>query len=140
MPDVTKLYPRLYIGSAPRSSLGFDVVVLTAREYQPPALMFPGSVVVRIPLDDSEVPLTRRELAFVEEESRFVADLWRSGNDVLVTCWMGRNRSALVSALVLSDISGIPLAEAARHLRESRRDALGVPALQNEYFWSLLQH
>jgi hypothetical protein len=56
----------------------------------------------------------------------------------LITCWMGRNRSALISALVLHYITGVDTGKCAAFVRGTRVDATGVPALQNEYFWSLL--
>ena len=137
----TQLYDRFFIGSAPASDHGFDVVVLCAKEYQPPTENFRGKHVIRVPFDDSsQKPLTRYEAAAIGKVTDKIAALWREGKSILVTCVMGRNRSALVSTLALSKITGAPTSQVATHVRRTRRDALGVAALQNSYFWELLQH
>lgn len=134
--SVTKLADRLYIGSAPMGRVPFDVVVLCAAEYQPKSL--PGSIILRIPLRDETKPLPDRKLAEIQQTANEVAYFWKKGNSVLVSCVMGRNRSALISALSLSVIFGGPLSRWAHYVRKTRRDALGVHALQNAYYWDLL--
>lgn len=134
----TKLINRFYIGSAPGSCLGFDVVVLCAREYQPNAKMFDPALVIRIPLADTHRPFSEEGLRSLDDLATVLSRLWGEGRSVLVTCIMGRNRSALVSALTLSKITGQPTYKTAEFLKRTRKDVIGVPALQNEYFSSLL--
>ena len=136
----TKLIDRLYIGSAPENHLGFDLIVLCAKEYQPKVRVFHPAKVLRLPLEDSEDPMSARMLALIDAYALLISDHWHEGESVLITCQMGRNRSALISALVLSLITDVSLPKCAQYVRATRKDATGVPALQNEYFWSLLVH
>lgn len=96
----------LWVGSAPTTRAHraaiikhFDVLVLCAEEYQPSARAFPGVEVVRCGIDDAD--LTRREKNRVFWGAIEVLGARQNGQRVLVTCWQGRNRSALVAAAAL---------------------------------------
>lgn len=110
---------RLAQGSAPPDGarLPFNTVVLAADEYQ--HANFPGSDVIRVPLDDSGPPPTPEERRAIRETAREVARRVRAGQRVLVTCWQGRNRSGVISGLALSEL-GIPGPRAAKLIRRLR--------------------
>lgn len=102
--DATRIVSHVYQGSMPPLGhevrrCGFDALVLAAREYQPPAVEFPGVVVVHAPIDDAV--LTRDEWRTAKHAAVRVERLVRSGARVLITCAMGRNRSGLITALAL---------------------------------------
>lgn len=100
--DASQIAPRLWQGSRPPEGrhlhdAGIDVLVLCALEHQPPARGYPGVEIIRAPMDDSStVP---KQIA--ESAARLAAIRYQQGRVVLVACNMGRNRSGLVSALVL---------------------------------------
>jgi protein-tyrosine phosphatase len=136
--DVTKLIDRFYIGSEPvYHTDDFDVVVLCAEEIQPPASMFQG-LVLRIPLEDTQKPFPPEAISAIRKISHDLAFFWKKGANILVTCQMGRNRSALVCAAALSRILQVPTDQTAPFVRKTRRDTMGYRALSNRYFWDLL--
>lgn len=92
--------------------------------------------VIHCPLPDG--PLTRSEEQAAFEAARLVVKALKRGDHVLVTCAMGRNRSALIAALALHKLTGKPGAWCARFVRERRRDREGTPALDNRHFVRLL--
>lgn len=99
--DASNITRRLWIGGQPpfeRDIPGFDTLVLCAREIQPERLAFHGEV-IRCPIDDH--PPTTYEVRQALAASRNVAASLSKGRRVLVTCYAGLNRSALVSALAL---------------------------------------
>jgi hypothetical protein len=141
MADVTHLAGDLWIGSAPRSMRGrerFDVIFLCAEEWQPPAENFPGAVVRRCGFDDSG-DLTDEEIDVALNAAAQAAEDLVAGRTVLLTCAMGRNRSALVSALALHMVTGESAMRTGRLVREKRVDPTGVHALARETFWDVLR-
>src|SRR5208337_3548974 len=89
---------------------------------------WPGVRVIYAPNDDalSQIP-PREVLHKAVQAAHVVAEDLGSGRNVLVTCWQGRNRSGLVSALSLhlyADISG---EDAADVVRSKRRRSLSNP-------------
>ena len=105
--DVTHLTESLWIGSKPKTGRvvadsGFDLLVLCAEEYQPPARAFPGVEVIHAPFDDNDQygPLPN-EKKIAKHAASQVASSLRDGRNVLVTCYAGRNRSGLVCGLAL---------------------------------------
>jgi protein-tyrosine phosphatase len=114
-----------------------DVIVFTAEEYQPDATAFPGVRVRHCPFDDTRVP-SDRDIGTAWSCAEAVARDMRRGRRVLVTCRMGRNRSALVAALALHLVTGESGAEVFRLVRSRRTDDVGVPALSNPTFQRLL--
>ena len=114
-------------------SSGFDVLVLCAKEAQPPASAYPGVDVVHAPFDDRGQPPTLHELTTAACAARVAASERSAGRSVLVTCWMGQNRSGLVSALALRFLTGLS-GEDCRRIVQAR-----VPgALANPYFVEVL--
>lgn len=135
--DVTQIVPGLWMGSKPEtghavSKAGFGLLVLCADQYQPPASHFPGVKVIHAPLDDSDIRLRPHDEATARAAAKRVADAMRTGSEVLVTCWAGRNRSGLVACLALLDHAHDPI-WGVRHIRERR-----AGALTNESFVDLL--
>ena len=103
--DAHRIAPKLYQGAMPPEGdvlarRGFDMVVLTAAEHQPPASRFRGVEVVHAGYHDAIRP-SPIDLAKAKVAASRVATALGSGKRVLVTCYMGLNRSGLVSALAL---------------------------------------
>jgi hypothetical protein len=122
--DASKVARNLYVGSAPQpGTKGFDVIVLCADEYQPSAGHY----------------LSSRELAVPVQAARRVARHLQAGRTVLVTCRMGRNRSAFVAALALHLASGRSGRRCVEQVRKHRVDPMGVRALANRGFRRALE-
>lgn len=128
--------PHLWMGSAPPKGLavkqgGFDVLVLCAMEYQPLAHEFPGvRRVIHCPLDDDPViGLTEREQTSARAAASQAAEAIEHDQRVLVTCFLGRNRSGVVAALTLMQLRpDMTAEEAIFHVRAARSSyALGNP-------------
>lgn len=121
--DVTELAKNLWIGSAPNEGpglarAGFKVLVLTAKEVQPPSFWFPRLHVIREPLDDHRP--REEEILAAHRCARQVSEHVLAGDKTLVTCFAGRNRSGWVSALTLVELGLEPRAAVARV--QSRRN------------------
>ena len=132
--DASRICGTLYQGSAPPTGprlaqSGFDVLVLAAREVQPPAWQFPGVEVLRIPMDDVPLRLTRSQVADVKSMASMIASRLRKGQKVLVTCRAGLNRSGLlVGATLVRELQMRPT-DAVRLVRDRRSFlALNNPA------------
>lgn len=125
----SRVAPRLYFGADPPTGtalrrLGFNFLVLTAAERQPPASYYPGVTVLHAPLDDTlTVPVKPAHAAAAAVERA-----WRAGRRIYVACALGYNRSGLVAALALWRITGKPGREVLRQVRASRPGALFNPA------------
>lgn len=134
--DASEVYPLLWQGAVPPegtalSSMGFDAVVLCAREHQPGKHRFLGVDVIHAPNADdfSRLP-SRDELKIAVHAARKVAAVLAQGGKVLVTCRMGRNRSGLVSALALHILTGQDGFTCMRQVKKRRRKSLGNPGFQ----------
>lgn len=133
--DASRITGDLYQGSAPPigdelAKAGFDTVVLTAVDYQPPSAFFPGIEVIRLPMADVPVRLSREQLRSISELARIIRLRLARGNRVLVTCRAGLNRSGLVVATLLAQEADMKPVDAIRLVR-ARRSAL---ALNNPAF------
>lgn len=153
--DAARVGPKLWIGSHPpvpghRCSThtteerarsvdlakhGFDFLVLCAIEYQPAADAFPGVEVHHAPFDDDAAGLSEWQWQTAVEAAARTVDANRRGRRCLVTCFEGRNRSGLVTALALAGLSGCTPGQACDLIRERR----GPAALSNPAFRGLLQ-
>lgn len=125
--DVTRILPRIYQGSAPPSGTsvaqcGFHVLVLAADEYQPPASDFPGVHVIHAPFDDGL--LTRRAFAVADAAADRAARAVMAGKNVLVTCYMGLNRSGLITALTVMRLKSWPPEKVVGLIQSQRPNAL----------------
>src|SRR5271166_7082143 len=131
--DATCIIPGLYQGSLPfpgnsLKNKGFDTLILCAKEYQPPSVIYPGIKVIHAPNDDSGKPLTDSEKQIALKAAAIVCSDVRSGKNVLVTCMQGRNRSGLVVAISLVKLLGMPGKKAVRLVKNMRNNALTNPA------------
>jgi protein-tyrosine phosphatase len=144
--DASEIAPGLWQGSIPPrgkklSRLGFDQLVLSAREWQFKPEQFPGVDVVNAPNDDHAelYPLTRDKLRTAVQAARGVVEALARGQKVLVTCAGGMNRSGLVSALSLHLLygwAGIRCIQEVRAKRGPGKD--GYTPLSNDEFVDVL--
>jgi protein-tyrosine phosphatase len=102
---------------------GIDVLVLAATEHQPPASAFPGVRVLHVPLEDSLTP-SAQDRRHVRDVAAEVAAAVASEQRVLVTCWMGRNRSGWIVGHALVDL-GYPVSRVLPLIRSKRPYAMG---------------
>ena len=128
--DASCIYPGLDQGSAPETgplvaAEGFDTLVLCAYEWQPPKVYsnplalalgyqgqganpYPGVTIIYASNDDDPTrPPTRGELDLAIKAARQVTSRVLAGGKVLVTCQAGKNRSGLVTALALHQLTGV---------------------------------
>lgn len=131
MSDYHYLLPNRLLaqGSAPPpvSGIPFDVIVLSAMEYQPD---LPGYRVLHVPLDDGPPPDKTTRMR-IRRAARGIADRVRAGQRVLVTCWQGRNRSGVLAGLAMVDL-GVPPRVAVDRIRTLR------DGLMNEHFRAMV--
>lgn len=135
----SRILPKLYLGSQP--SLGpwlgenFHTLVLCAREIQPEASHFPRlPSLVRLQLHDDGQPPRPGEFRQALEAAALVAERVASDRRCLVTCHMGINRSALVTALAIQRLLGLSGGEATTWVRLHRPGTL-----TNRHFAAFLQ-
>lgn len=113
----------------------FDVVVFCAGEWQP-HVVFPEEErrfqprILRVPYDD----LTASVRLQLDKSVRQLAEWHKEGQKILITCVAGRNRSGLLTALVLRERFGMTGAETIALIRDKR----GGFALTNGIFTSYL--
>jgi hypothetical protein len=137
--DVTHLAGPLWIGSHPAvpghrcgrhvfeclpdelARAGFEVVVLCAEEWQP---SLPDVETIHAPFDDDHQGLDARQTKIAFDAAGETSEHLAAGKKTLVTCWAGRNRSGLVSALALATISGVHPSKAGELIRSKRDGAL----------------
>jgi protein-tyrosine phosphatase len=141
--DAHRIAPGLWMGAAPPlgntlASSGFDILVLCAAEHQPLDEYFPGVVVMRAHLhDDGKTPFTPVHALEAARVASQVARAIKLRARVLVTCWEGRNRSGLVTALALTELTGCSGIDACRAVRFRRLPKKGH-ALVNQDFLDAL--
>lgn len=117
----------LWVGGKPPldREIPFDTLVLCAREVQPERLGF-SKQVIRVPLPDSSLSSyeLRRALAGGQQVAAALAGRRR----VLVTCYAGLNRSALVASLALGLVTRMEPDQIIELMRTRRSpDALHNP-------------
>lgn len=127
--DCDLVVENLYQGAAPPygglvAGAGFDVLVLCAHENQR-ADLYPRVEVVLAPgEDDSRIHRVERFLPIWKEAAAKVAEHVRAGRKVLVTCIAGLNRSGMVTAMALHELTGKSGADCVELIRASRDSAL----------------
>jgi hypothetical protein len=143
--EPTQLAPKFWIGPLPPPGTtlqerGVDVLVLCAKEHQDAAL-YPGVEVFHCPMSDDGTAPTREEMELAIYTGLRVSRRLAVGKRVLVTCQMGINRSALVSAIALREQTGVSGTAARKHIQALRfgmaRGRLFY-ALQNPFFAAYL--
>lgn len=99
---------------------GFDVVVLCARELQPEKIG--RAKLVHAPMDDDLI--TDEIIQTATTAALLAKDFMDQGLNVLVSCLAGKNRSGLVSGLILCDRFGMSGTEAVSQIKKQRPIAL----------------
>jgi protein-tyrosine phosphatase len=138
--DASRIINGLSVGSAPppgNYSRRFDVIYFVADEYQPPAFLYPGVTVRKFPFNDTASP-SQRDIRMAWNAAEAAAQDVAAGRRVLVTCAMGRNRSALVAAIAVHLLTGVAGKKAGALVAARRVDPTGVPALSNKAFRQFL--
>lgn len=134
--DAHRIHGGLFQGSRPPPgsalyNTGFRALVLCAEEHQPAASLFPGLEVIHAPNADdfSRLP-SREELQRALLAARRLVPYLSRGEMVLSTCYAGRNRSGLVSALALHLWLGCSGAQAIQTIQATRPRSLGNPGFR----------
>lgn len=133
------IMPNLWIGGEPPPgnallNLGFDALILAAKECQPPSHAFPGLEVFRYPLNDDYKSIPHEDVAKIHNAVVRVLGLLDEGKKVCVTCHEGHNRSALIIAIVLMALKQLSPDEAIGQIRAARGDEV----LSNQAFVDFL--
>lgn len=131
--DFHPVVPRLYQGGAvlpERSYNPFSMLVLCAQEHQPVMPRFRGKL-IRPAFDDTNQP-TADEIARAQAASRAVVREYRRNPtaNILVTCYAGWNRSGLVTALALNELTNWSTDQIVNVIKAAR----GPNALSNSTF------
>lgn len=127
--DLDHIIQNLYQGAAPPfgetvAKLGFDTLVLCAKENQRDDL-YPGVEVVLAPGDDDcRVNCMMRDLPTWQQAAQIVVERVNAGKKVLVTCMAGLNRSGIVTALALRQLTDWTGVEIVEHIQTIREMAL----------------
>ncbi len=135
--DADQIVEGLWQGSFPPEgptlrTLGFDILVLCAEEYQPASEEFFGLRVIHVPFDDDfEDPPSSRSLQLIFRASWFLTSEIKKGRKALVTCWAGHNRSGLVNAFTLHHLLGMSGREAVQTIQKRRKGALSNPLFRD---------
>jgi protein-tyrosine phosphatase len=133
--DATVIAPRLWIGAKPpfdKDLPKVDMLVLCAAELQPESIAFHGTI-ARCPIPDGALDATQARL--VMQTAVVVAQAIVAGKRVLVTCHMGLNRSALVIALALHQLTTMNHEQIVEHIRRQR----SLSALGNKHFVAIIE-
>ena len=127
----SRIIRHLYQGSLPGAGfpLPFDLVVLCAGESQFDPKVYgqrpfgARARVLRVPLTDGGMPLSPQNAARAYAAATDVASTLSRGERVLVTCYLGLNRSGIVNALALLQL-GWRAQEAVALIKAARPNAL----------------
>lgn len=138
--NMSNIAPRLWVGGAPPldRDLPFDTLVLCAREIQPTELAFSRQV-VRVPLPDATLSTDEIRTAIIG--GRAVAQALAAGRRVLVTCYAGLNRSALVASLGLGMGTRMSAGQIIQLIRQRRTPGAKPEdgALHNQHFVRIIE-
>jgi len=127
MLDADLVLPRLYLGGQTaltdidRMRPQPEVVVSAASGVVPPKYSDTSIVVQHLPLDDTPTDWRQSSSTWmsVVAMGRYVATQWAQGKTVLVVCFAGMNRSALVVGVALRFL-GFTGPDAVKQIRETR--------------------
>lgn len=112
------------------------MLILAAEEYQPEyihAKNFEDIHKFYLPLDDGDF-ISRNELKSINKLADFAVVAILNGKSVLSTCYLGRNRSGLISGTILKKLTRLPGEQIIAHIQMNR-----YKALRNEYFNNILK-
>ena len=131
-----RILKHLYQGGMPPpgrglKDAGVDVLVLAAAEHQD-AAAYDDVLVICAPGDDDK---RRYRLdRFIDgwrDAAAQVADHVRAGRNVLVTCMSGWNRSGLINALAVRELTGWSGKRIVAHIKSNRQYALNNETFVN---------
>ena len=145
----TRIIRGLYQGWAPPTGpmlrqKGIDAIILCAGEWQAPHFAdplcaaalgweqgtdpYPGVQIIHAPADDDfSRPPPEQAIEIATRAAVQAARILLRGGRVLSSCWMGKNRSGLVTALTLHGLTGLSGAHVLAHIRKVRPQALSNP-------------
>lgn len=127
--DINKIYDGLWQGALPPAGgvlhkAGYDTLILAASEFQS-AESYDDIEVICAPGDDDHRPHRMANfLPIWKDAAKIVVERVRSGKVVLVTCMAGLNRSGMVTAFALQELTGWSGKQCVDHIRTSRKHAL----------------
>lgn len=127
--DANKIHDGLWQGALPPigdvlHKAGYDVLVLAASEFQSNT-SYDNIEVICAPGDDDHRP--RRMAAFLpiwKDAAKIVVERIRNGKVVLVTCIAGLNRSGMITAFALQELTGWSGKQCVDHIRKNRQHGL----------------
>ncbi len=100
-------------------------IVIDLQEFPVAEMPLDSSIsYVRWPIDDGPVPDTETLAALVEAACVFI----EHGGRIVTMCAQGRNRSGLVSALIVCGVRRVGGLEAVRHVKEKIPESLSNEA------------
>lgn len=110
----------------------FDVLVLCAEELQPRAKAPSGKEIFKLPMDDDIYrPIPDEVQDILHEAAKRLVTYCAHGQKVLTTCAEGRNRSGIVTGLMLMYGYNMKPREAITLIRRKRpKDCLGNPMFE----------
>jgi protein-tyrosine phosphatase len=132
MIDADLVAKNLAIGATPPEGVelakkGVALLVLAAKEHQPPPSHFPNVLVIRAPFVDQFFdPLSKGTLKKLDKVADKIAETMKEGGMVLVTCYAGKNRSGLLAGLALRKL-GVDGKDAVKAIQKNRPGALSNP-------------
>jgi protein-tyrosine phosphatase len=124
-----KIIDGLYQGGLPPGgdglkNVGVHVLVLCAKEWQD-ASAYSGLNVILAPGDDDRRPeRLARSVDGWKRAGHEVAEQVKAGCCVLVTCMQGLNRSGIVTAFALRELTGMSGKNIVAHIQKRRENAL----------------
>ncbi len=127
--DINKIAENLYQGAIPPkgeilSKKGFQVLVLCAEENQDTESYVDIQVICSPGDDTDDLDRFARDLVHWKISAARVANAVRKGKKVLVTCMAGLNRSGMVTALALHELTGWSGERIVKHIKSRRSYAL----------------
>lgn len=136
--DANEIIPGLWVGSKPPKGEflyknNYTHVVLCCPDYQLPAKDFPNVNVIHCPFEDNYNIMNNTTMVLVFVTAKLIAETHKNGGKILVTCYAGLNRSALLAALALRILGYSPFF-AIESLRENRNKR----CLENKIFERLV--
>ncbi len=139
--EANEIAQHLWMGSRPPPGpqlrrCAVDVVVLCAFEYQPDDAWYPGVRVERITLNDAELSGAEALEAF-QLGAQLAREVKHRQRRVLITCSQGRNRSGLITALALTQLTGCSGLEACQLVRARRQSPFGAALTNHHYIEAL---
>jgi hypothetical protein len=128
--ECSEIVSGIYQGSLPPkgravAEAGFHVLVLCAKEYQPGPESFPGlNTLVAVPMRDN--PEAGNDTwSMADQAGALLAERWMRGENLLITCHQGWNRSGLVVGMTLQHaFPGIDGNQFVRRIRKQRHGSL----------------